>query len=93
MTQAQHQQWLERHLTHTPNDHRSCPAGKFTGGNIQLNISATSSRERLEKGESCDDLLPENVLNYINQRGYTTVSTLRSADGDARFAQRCVSPR
>ncbi len=69
MTQAQHQQWLEQHLTHTPDDLHQLPAGKIYRGNARLNISATLIRERLEKGESCDDLLPENVLNYINQQG------------------------
>ncbi|MDI5434884.1 hypothetical protein MJM45_31305, partial [Salmonella enterica subsp. enterica serovar Kentucky] len=42
------------------------PAGKiYLAETPWLNISATLIRERLEKGESCDDLLPENVLNYI----------------------------
>lgn len=70
MTQAQHQQWLEQHLTHTPDDLHQLPAGKiYLAETPWLNISATLIRERLEKGESCDDLLPENVLNYINQQG------------------------
>ncbi len=70
MTQAQHQQWLEQHLTHTPDDLHQLPAGKiYLAETPWLNISATLIRERLEKGESCDELLPENVLNYINQQG------------------------
>ncbi|MGA6529370.1 nicotinic acid mononucleotide adenylyltransferase, partial [Escherichia coli] len=34
-----------------------------------FNISATIIRERLQNGESCEDLLPEPVLTYINQQG------------------------
>ncbi|VEB93963.1 nicotinic acid mononucleotide adenylyltransferase [Citrobacter koseri] len=29
MVKEQHQQWLERHLTHTPDDLHALPAGKI----------------------------------------------------------------
>lgn len=70
MVKEQHQQWLERHLTHTPDDLHALPAGKiYLAETPWFNISATLIRERLEKGEPCDDLMPESVLNYINQQG------------------------
>nr|WP_318382861.1 nicotinate-nucleotide adenylyltransferase [uncultured Enterobacter sp.] len=62
------QQWLERHLTHSADDLHALPAGKiYLAETPWFNISATLIRERLERGESCDDLLPASVLDYINQ--------------------------
>lgn len=70
MANEQHQQWLERHLTLVPDDLHQQPAGKiYLAETPWFNISATLIRERLEKGEPCDDLMPESVLNYINQQG------------------------
>jgi len=70
MAQEQHQQWLENHLTHTADDLHNLPAGKiYLAETPWFNISATLIRERLEKGEPCDDLLPRAVLDYINQQG------------------------
>lgn len=43
--------------------------GKFTWQKPWFNISATLIRERLEHGEPCDDLMPDSVLDYINQQG------------------------
>lgn len=64
------QQWLEEHLTHNADDLHSQPAGKiYLAETPWFNISATLIRERLEKGEKCDDLLPATVLDYINQHG------------------------
>ncbi|MGM1331041.1 nicotinate-nucleotide adenylyltransferase, partial [Klebsiella michiganensis] len=31
-------------------------------------ISATLIRQRLESGESCADMLPETVLDYIHEQ-------------------------
>jgi nicotinate-nucleotide adenylyltransferase len=46
------------------------PAGKiYLAETPWFNISATLIRERLERGENCDDLLPATVLDYINQHG------------------------
>ena len=70
MAQEQHQRWLEAHLTHTPDDLHHLPAGKiYLAETPWFNISATIVRERLEKGESCGDLMPEAVLDYINPHG------------------------
>lgn len=70
MAQLQYQQWLEDHLTHNPEDLHLQPAGKiYLAETPWFNISATIIRERLQNGESCEDLLPEPVLTYINQQG------------------------
>ncbi|WP_437888941.1 nicotinate-nucleotide adenylyltransferase [Phytobacter sp. V91] len=72
MTEESHQQWLESHLTHDADSLHSLPAGKiYLAETPWFNISATLIRERLEKGEACDDLLPAAVLDYIiKQRLY-----------------------
>ncbi|MDG2871054.1 nicotinic acid mononucleotide adenylyltransferase, partial [Vibrio parahaemolyticus] len=70
MAPPQYQQWLEDHLTPTPEDLNLPPAGKiYLAETPWFNISATIIRERLQNGESCEDLLPEPVLTYINQQG------------------------
>ena len=70
MVQERHQQWLEHHLTHSPDDLHNLPSGKiYLAETPWFNISATLIRERIEKGEPCDDLLPGSVLDYINQQG------------------------
>ncbi|XTZ37291.1 nicotinate-nucleotide adenylyltransferase [Salmonella enterica] len=70
MQQEEHQQWLERHLTPYVEELHTLPAGKiFLAETPWFNISATLIRERLEKGESCEDLLPAAVLDYINAEG------------------------
>ncbi|EFM2062570.1 nicotinate-nucleotide adenylyltransferase [Escherichia coli] len=70
MAQPQYQQWLEDHLTHNPEDLHLQPAGKiYLAETPWFNISATIIRERLQNGESCEELLPESVLTYINQQG------------------------
>lgn len=64
------QQWLEDHLIHNADDLHTLPAGKiYLAETPWFNISATLIRERLERGENCDDLLPATVLDYINQHG------------------------
>lgn len=70
MAQEEYQQWLEAHMTDDPNFLHLLPAGKiYLAETPWFNISATLIRERLQNNESCDDLLPETVLNYINQQG------------------------
>lgn len=60
MAQPQYQQWLEDHLTHNPEDLHLQPAGKiYLAETPWFNISATIIRERLQNGESCEDLLLE----------------------------------
>ena len=34
---------------------------------VHEDVSATELRARLERGESCDDLLPTRVLRYIRE--------------------------
>ncbi|MDO1777626.1 nicotinic acid mononucleotide adenylyltransferase, partial [Escherichia coli] len=51
-------------------DLHTLPCGKiYLAETPWFNISATPIRERLEKGEPCDDLMPGAVLDYINQQG------------------------
>lgn len=70
MEQEAHQQWLEAHLTTNPEELHVLPAGRiYLAETPWFNISATLIRERLERGEKCDDLLPESVLAYINEQG------------------------
>ncbi|MGP3593941.1 nicotinate-nucleotide adenylyltransferase [Vagococcus sp. WN89Y] len=70
MEQAAHQQWLDAHLTDSVEALHTLPGGKiYLAETPWFNISATLIRERLERGENCDDLLPRAVLEYINARG------------------------
>ena len=70
MADAAHQQWLEAHLTHDVDDLHALPAGKiYLAETPWFNISATLIRERLEKGQACDDLLPAAVLDYVIKQG------------------------
>jgi nicotinate-nucleotide adenylyltransferase len=70
MAEEQHQRWLENHLTWDIENLHSLPAGKiYLAETPWFDISATIIRERLERGEPCDDLLPEAVLEYIHQQG------------------------
>lgn len=70
MAQKSHQQWLEAHLTDSIETLHTQPAGKiYLAETPWFNISATLIRQRLERGENCDDLLPAPVLKYINERG------------------------
>ncbi|WP_058911713.1 nicotinate-nucleotide adenylyltransferase [Entomohabitans teleogrylli] len=66
MREAQHQTWLEAHLTTDVAALRQLPAGKiFLADTPQYDISATDIRERLAQHQPCDDLLPGPVLQYI----------------------------
>lgn len=59
MRDAQHQQWLDAHLTDNIEDLHSLPAGKiYLAETPWFDISATLIRERLQQGLDCDDLLP-----------------------------------
>lgn len=70
MKEEAHQQWLERHLTHNADDLHHAPAGKiYLAETPWFNISATLIRERLQKGGSCDEMLPASVLAYIHAQG------------------------
>lgn len=70
MREAQHQRWLDAHLTHNIDDLHTLPAGKiYLAETPWFDISATLIRERLQQGLPCDDLLPLPVLEYIHQHG------------------------
>ncbi|WP_455427359.1 nicotinate-nucleotide adenylyltransferase [Dryocola sp. LX212] len=68
MDNAEQQYWLDSHITTCPEALHSAPAGKiFLAQTPLFDISATSIRQRLAQGLSCDDLVPLSVLEYINQ--------------------------
>jgi len=63
------QQWLEQHRTHSIEPLHQQPAGKiFMAPTPLYDISATTIRQRLESGLSCDDLVPASVLAFIQQQ-------------------------
>lgn len=70
MKEEAHQQWLEQHLTPHADDLHRLPAGKiYLAETPWFDISATLIRQRLQNGLSCAELLPEAVLDYIQQQG------------------------
>ncbi|MCE9991496.1 nicotinate-nucleotide adenylyltransferase [Enterobacter asburiae] len=70
MRDAQHQEWLNAHLTDNIEDLHNQPAGKiYLAETPWFDISATLIRERLQQGLSCADMLPGAVLDYIHQHG------------------------
>ncbi len=70
MANEQDQQWLETHLTPHAEDLHALSAGRiYLAETPWFDISATMIRERLSRGEKCDDLLPASVLAYINEQG------------------------
>ncbi len=70
MPDPEKQAWLERHLTHDPQDLHTLPAGKiYLAQTPWYAISSTQIREQLARHQSCADLLPEAVQDYIIQQG------------------------
>ncbi|MFV0260881.1 MAG: nicotinate-nucleotide adenylyltransferase [Kluyvera sp.] len=70
MQQEEHQHWLDRHLTNNIEDLHNQPAGKiYLAETPWFDVSATLIRERLERDEPCDEMMPEAVLTYIMQQG------------------------
>ena len=70
MQDENHQQWLANHLTSNIEDLHNQPAGKiYLAETPWFDVSATLIRERLERGESCEEMMPEAVLTYIMQQG------------------------
>ncbi len=64
------QQWLDRHLTHDVERLHNRPAGAiYLAETPWFDISATIIRQRLERGESCAEMLPATVLDYIREQG------------------------
>lgn len=80
MKEAQHQQWLDAHLTDDIEDLHALPAGKiYLAETPWFDISATLIRERLQHDLPCDDLLPLSVLEYIHHHGLYQKSAETSA--------------
>ncbi len=70
MPNAGHQAWLNRHLTHSVGELHQLPAGRIFMADTPLwDISATEIRQRLAARRGCEALIPEAVLDYINQTG------------------------
>lgn len=62
------QQWLEKHRTHSVEHLHQYPAGKILLAPTPLyDISATTVRQRLARGQRCDEWLPDAVLAFIHQ--------------------------
>ncbi|MCL7701644.1 nicotinic acid mononucleotide adenylyltransferase, partial [Klebsiella pneumoniae] len=64
------QRWLDRHLTHDVESLHRRPSGViYLAETPWFDISATIIRQRLERGESCAEMLPAAVLDYIREQG------------------------
>ncbi|MBI6191543.1 nicotinate-nucleotide adenylyltransferase [Providencia rettgeri] len=62
------QNWLLEHQTTDPIVLNQVANGYiFIGDTPLVNISATEIREKLNSGDSCHDLIPDAVLQYIHQ--------------------------
>lgn len=67
------QNWLQQHKTENPDQLRHTPHGYiFLADTPLVNISATEIRQNLSAGlnseKSCNELIPEAVMNYIKQQ-------------------------
>ncbi len=70
MPNADHQSWLNRHLTHSVDELHQLPAGRIFMADTPLwDISATEIRQHLAARRDCETLIPAPVLDYINQAG------------------------
>ncbi len=70
MAQEADQRWLDRHLTHDVESLHNRPSGViYPAETPWFDISATIIRQRLERGESCAEMLPAAVLDYIREQG------------------------
>lgn len=70
MESAELQQWLDKHLAPNAAALHQQPAGLiFLADTPLVAISATEIRQRRQRGESCDDLLPAAVTAYIDREG------------------------
>ena len=64
------QHWINQHLTHDVQQLHQQPSGLILLADTPLySISATEIRQRRHAGLSCADLLPQPVINYIEQAG------------------------
>ncbi|EJD6376943.1 MULTISPECIES: nicotinate-nucleotide adenylyltransferase [Providencia] len=63
------QNWLLEHQTTDPIALNQTANGYiFIGDTPLVNISATEIREKLSSGDSCHELIPDAVLQYIHQQ-------------------------
>ncbi|MGB3255228.1 nicotinate-nucleotide adenylyltransferase [Buttiauxella gaviniae] len=68
MNTPEEQQWLEAHQTDSVEELHSQPAGQiYLAQTPMYDISATAIRQRLEQHQTCDDLLPPAVAEFIRQ--------------------------
>lgn len=64
------QHWISQHLTRDVQQLHQQPSGLILLADTPLySISATDIRQRRHAGLSCSDLLPQPVINYIEQAG------------------------
>ncbi|PJZ04669.1 nicotinic acid mononucleotide adenylyltransferase [Pantoea rodasii] len=64
------QQWLDAHRAQHADQLHHSPAGHiWLADTPLLDISATEIRQRRHRGESCADLLPDAVIDYIDRAG------------------------
>ncbi|RWR00777.1 nicotinate-nucleotide adenylyltransferase [[Pantoea] beijingensis] len=64
------QSWLDTHLTAQATALHQQPSGLiFQADTPLVPVSATEIRQRRHQGQSCDDLLPPAVIDYIEREG------------------------
>lgn len=64
------QQWLDVHRAQRTEQLHHSPAGRIWLADTPLfDISATEIRQRRHLGQSCTDLLPDAVIDYIDRAG------------------------
>jgi len=63
------QSWISRHITDAQSLHQKPCGGIFLADTSLYTISATDIRRRLHHGLSCQDLLPDAVIEYIAETG------------------------
>lgn len=69
METPEQQQWLDIHRTHSIEQLHQKASGKiFIAPTPLYDIAATTVRQRLASGESCEDLVPSAVLDFIHQQ-------------------------
>lgn len=70
MANEEMQQWLEHHLCHEPALLHQQPHGLiYLADTPLIAISATEIRQRYLQNQSCTDLLPARVIDYIDRAG------------------------
>ena len=63
------QMWLEKHRTSDPNQLSRTPNGTiFLADTPLIDISATQIRQSLSDGNLCTELIPDAVIQYIQQQ-------------------------